>query len=375
MAVLGTEFIARGRVVLGAFAALAVLGFIAGALAGRPGPIEDQAAAKARAARGPVSIVWGGDTTLGSSAGLPPGRGWPELRNVAPILRKGDVAAVNLEGTFAPGGDSKCVTPSESCFAFQAPAENARTLARAGVDLVNTANNHAFDFGPLGWRGTRDALTGAAVAAVGAPGEIRVLERNGTRIAFLGFSTYPWSSSMGDDASVRTLVRAAGEQADVVVCFIHAGAEGSEQTHVPAAGEEAFGEDRGDSRHFARVAIDAGADLILGSGPHVLRGMEVYKDRLAAYSLGNLAGWENFGTGGTLGLSALLRVQLAPDGRFVRGRVSSLLLDGNGVPAPDPAHQGAKLMRELSGADFGPASPWSRREMGSRRQVATSHTS
>ena len=367
MAALGTQLTARGRVLPSALGALAVLGFIAGALAGRPGAMEGEAAAKERAARGPdgsVSIVWGGDTTLGSSAGLPPHRGWPALRKVAPILRKGDLAAVNLEGTFAPGGDTKCVTASESCFAFQAPPENARTLARAGADLVNTANNHAFDFGPLGWRGTRDALAAAGVGAVGAPGEIRVVERKGTRIAFLGFSTYPWSSAMRDDASVRTLVEAAGDQADVVVCFIHAGAEGSEQTHVPAAGEEEFGEDRGDSRHFARVAIDAGADLILGSGPHVLRGMEVYKDRLAAYSLGNLAGWDNFGTGGTLGLSALLRVELAPDGRFVRGRVTSLLLDGTGVPAPDPAHAGARLMRERSDEDFGDASPWHRGKMG-----------
>ena len=72
--------------------------------------------------------------------------------------------------------------------------------------------------------------------------------------------------------------------------------------------EEAYGEYRGDSRHFARVAIDAGADVVLGSGPHVLRGLELYKGRLIAYSLGNLAGWHNFGTGGRSSLSALLTV-------------------------------------------------------------------
>ena len=71
--------------------------------------------------------------------------------------------------------------PSTSCFAFQAPPGNAATLARAGVDIVNTANNHAFDYGPLGWRGTRDALAAAKVAAVGAPGEVRLIERDGTR--------------------------------------------------------------------------------------------------------------------------------------------------------------------------------------------------
>ncbi len=92
--------------------------------------------------------------------------------------------------------------------------------------------------------------------------------------------------------------------------------------------------------------------------------MQVYKDRLAAYSLGNLAGWDNFGTGGTLSLSALLRVRLAPDGRLVRGRVTSLRLDDLGVPRRDPGDAGKRLMRRRSAQDFGAASPWRRHEMG-----------
>ena len=97
---------------------------------------------------------------------------------------------------------------------------------------------------------------------------------------------------------MRALIQRAAEQADIVVAFFHAGAEGADKTHVPRGPESAFGEYRGDSRRFARIAIDAGADLVLGSGPHVLRGLELYKNRLIAYSLGNLAGYQNFGTGG-----------------------------------------------------------------------------
>ncbi|MEZ0294187.1 MAG: CapA family protein [Solirubrobacteraceae bacterium] len=354
-------------VLAGAAVLLALAGMLAGVLAAAISRSNASAAERAASAapggkRG-LSVVWGGDTTLGSSMGLPPAAGWPQLEPVAATLGAADVAAVNLEGTFAPGGDSKCTVPSTSCFAFQAPPGNAATLARAGVDIVNTANNHAFDYGPLGWRGTRDALAAAKVAAVGAPGEVRLLERDGLRVAFVGFSTYPWSSPMSDDASVRMLVRAADAKADVVVCFLHAGAEGADRTHVPDGAEDAFGEDRGDSRRFARAAIDAGADLVLGSGPHVLRGMEVYKDRLAAYSLGNLAGWNNFGTGGTLSLSALLRVQLGPDGRFVRARVRSLLLDGTGIPHRDADGAAAAQMRQLSAEDFGDASPWAQGRM------------
>jgi Bacterial capsule synthesis protein PGA_cap len=161
---------------------------------------------------------------------------------------------------------------------------------------------------------------------------------------------------MGDEAAVRALIGRAEKTADIVVAFFHAGAEGAGKTRVPRGPETAFGEYRGDSRRFARAAIDAGADLVLGSGPHVLRGLELYEDRLIAYSLGNLAGWKNFSTAGRSGLSALLTVTVEPRGRFVRARLDSLRLDGSGVPRRDPQGAAAKLVRSLSRADF-PRSP------------------
>jgi Bacterial capsule synthesis protein PGA_cap len=308
--------------------------------------------------RGPT-IVWGGDTTLGSSYGRPPDRGWPQLAPVATVLRRADVAALNLEGTFGSGGTSKCGGGSTNCFAFQAPSANAATLARAGVDVVNQANNHAYDFGPAGFGTTRAALRAAKVAYTGAPGEVRVVRRNGFEVAFVGFSTYRWSAPMSSDAAVRSLVRSAGRRADVVVAMFHAGAEGSDKTRVPGGREHAFGEDRGDSRHFARTAIDAGADLVVGSGPHVLRGMELYRDRLVAYSLGNLSGWRNFSTAGTSGLSGLLAVTPDPDGTASRFSVTSLRLDGTGVPHVDASRGAERLMRRLSALDFAGRDPFS----------------
>jgi len=151
---------------------------------------------------------------------------------------------------------------------------------------------------------------------------------------------------------VRERISSAAAQADIVVAFLHAGAEGANQQHVPLGPEEAFGEYRGDSRHFAHTAIDAGADLILGSGPHVLRGLELYKNRLIAYSLGNLAGWHNFGAGGRSSLSALITVALGPAGRFFAARIASYKLDGAGVPHADRGRAAVKLMRSLSRGDF-----------------------
>src|SRR4051794_24865168 len=313
---------ARGRIVAAAAVAACALVVVV-APSGDRGHMGE----KRRPPGGPVSLVWGGDVTLGSYRGRPPRRGRPLLAAVARVLRRADLAVVNLEGTFGPASTAKCaVGVSATCFPFQAPARDAETLRWAGVDLVNTANNHAYDYGPEGWVATRRALIRAGVEATGAVSEVHVLERHGTRIAFAGFSTYPWTASMSDLASVRALVAEADRQAEVVVVLMHAGAEGADRTHVPVGREEAYGEDRGDSRAFARTAVDAGADIVLGSGPHVLRGMEVYKGRLIAYSLGNLAGWHNFGVHGALGLSGLLKVELAADGRLKRGRLVSLRL-------------------------------------------------
>jgi hypothetical protein len=153
-------------------------------------------------------------------------------------------------------------------------------------------------------------------------------------------------------------VRRADRRADLVVVLFHGGAEGADRLHVPYGREFAFGEDRGDLRRFAHRAVDAGADLVLGSGPHVLRGLERYRNRLIAYSLGNLSGWRNFGTGGILSASALLTVELSSRGRPVAGGITSLRLDGIGVPHRDPTRRAEHLMRFLSRADFGRRGVW-----------------
>src|SRR6185295_10709074 len=94
----------------------------------------------------------------------------------------------------------------------------------------------------------------------------------------------------------------------------HGGAEGAGADHVPKGREKFLGEDRGDSRAFAHAMVDAGADLLLGHGPHLLRGMELYKGRLIAYSMGNFSSWDTFGLGHPNDLTAVFKVTLAPNG-------------------------------------------------------------
>jgi Bacterial capsule synthesis protein PGA_cap len=333
---------------------LAVATVILSAGAGeRPDPAE----AHAREARAQtVTIGWTGDVTPGSRYGLPAGDGSALFANVAGALREPDLMAANLEGTFSVGGASKCTPGTENCFAFQAPPANAGALRRAGIDLVNLANNHSFDFGRGGQAQTAIALTRARVAYAGMPGEVRVLSRRGIRVAFVGFSTYRWTPSMNDARAVRALVGRAAARADVVVVLFHAGAEGADRTAVPTGREWAFGEDRGDSRAFAHLAIDAGADLVLGSGPHVVRGLETYRARLIAYSLGNFAGAGNFASGGTLSISGLLAVSVDRDGRLSSGWWHGIALDDSGIPHPDRGASRA-LVAGLSARDFGASAP------------------
>ena len=163
------------------------------------------------------------------------------------------------------------------------------------------------------------ALHRAGIAQTGMPGEITIMHVKDFRIAFLGFAPYPNTGSLTDLPAARRLIHRASEKADLVVVAIHAGAEGTAALHLTGGEETYLGEDRGNPEAFAHMAVDAGADLVLGSGPHVLRAMELYHDRLIAYSLGNFAGYHNFTVEGVLGESVVLHVTLAADGAFRAG--------------------------------------------------------
>jgi poly-gamma-glutamate capsule biosynthesis protein CapA/YwtB (metallophosphatase superfamily) len=314
-------------------------------------PLCTSAIAAARSMR-PITLEWVGDIALSSQLGLPPGGVAQGLAPVGGLLRKADVTLGNLEGTLSVGGTSKCGgIGGGNCFAFQAPPWIAGQLKALGFDLVNQANNHSLDYGPSGRRQTISALNRAGIAHTGLPGEVSVLHVGGTRVAFLGFAPYPYDANLLDIPAAERLVRRARGLARLVVVIIHAGAEGADRLHTPRGSEYYLGEDRGNARAFAHAMIDAGASIVLGSGPHVIRGVERYHHRLIAYSLGNFVGYRTLGGGGVLSQSAILRVTLGRGGRLLAGRWISIRLV-EGLPRPDPTHASAKLVAALSRADF-----------------------
>ena len=326
--------------------------------------------APASAAGQAVTVSWVGDMSFSRKHGLPrsPHSVFAPVRSSLAA----DLVTGNLEGTLGRGGPSKCGGGRANCHAFQAPASYAGVFARAGFELLNMANNHSRDFGTSGLRQTQAALKKEGIARTGLRGVVRVMEANGVSVAFLGYAPYEWAGPLLDIPKARGEVRrarlrasaalrgrarrevaAAASRADVVIVFIHAGAEGSGATHVPHGSEHAFGENRGETRRFARTVIDAGADAVLGSGPHVLRGIQCHRGKPIAYSLGNFVGYNTLSTAGVLSLSGIVRVRIAKDGRFLGGRLVPVTLQRPGVPRLDPKRRSIGLVRRLSREDFG----------------------
>lgn len=323
---------------------------------------EAPATTAPRPGAGTVRLTFGGDTMMGSAlsnAGLPPDGGSALFDAYADRMKAADLAFLNLEGVLLDSGRShKCPENSEKgCYAFRMPVAFASNLVNAGVDVVSFANNHANDYGPEGRASTTSTLDAAGIAVTGPLDRTVVLDANGTRVGYLGFATSPLGGDLRDLPLAQAMVRELDASADVVVVSFHGGAEGKQAQHVSDGTETFMGEDRGDVKAFARAVIEAGADLVVGHGPHVLRGMEIVDGRLVAYSLGNFVTYGGFNLSGANGLTVLLEVDLQPDGTLAGARVVPGRQIPPGGPRIDPDREAIAVLRALSTADFPDTAP------------------
>ncbi len=307
-----------------------------------------------------ISFAAVGDIMLGSTwpdaSLLPPNDGAELLKEVTPILSAADLAFGNLEGPMLEGGSStKCPPGKANCYAFRVPTRYGRHLKDAGFDVLSLANNHALDFGVEGRLSSMRVLDGLGIAHSGAVGDIAQLLVKGRRLALIAFSNYDSSYNLNKIEAARAVVAGLAAKNDLIIVSFHGGAEGASRQHVPYGTEIFFGENRGDLRRFSREMIDAGADLVIGHGPHVVRGMEVYKNRLIAYSLGNFATYGRFSLSGPNGLSLILTVRLGLDGSFLGGKIQAAKQERPGGPKLDPPGEVIEVIRQLSLADFGQA--------------------
>jgi poly-gamma-glutamate capsule biosynthesis protein CapA/YwtB (metallophosphatase superfamily) len=327
-------------------------------LPGLSAPAEDNVATCPVESLPAIRVAAVGDIMMGTTfpeSILPPEDGATLFRSVAPLLAGHDVVFGNLEGPLTDLERSpKCPKARPNgrpCFAFRTPPRYAARLVEAGFTAVNVANNHALDFGVEGLDNTLAILDAAGIEAVGGE-RVAVFTIEGKSVAVAGFSyslRTRYVHPLQDIEAAQEIVAELKGEYDLVVVSFHGGAEGAQAMRVTDAEEEFKGENRGNVVRFARAVVDAGADLVLGHGPHVPRAIEVYRGKLIAYSLGNFAVYSMFNIKGPSGLGYALQAEFDPEtGDVLRFRTPSITLLHPGIPHPDPSGKAEALLRSLS---------------------------
>jgi hypothetical protein len=323
-----------------------------------------------------------GDINLGTSTlpdGVPPDSGRGLLDRAKPALQ-GDLIVGNFEGVLADTGTStKCLmkapekktgkskhpkpvtdslVPRPNCYAFRTPTSLAPRLVEAGFTHLNLANNHANDLGPAGRSSTEHTLDNLGITFYGPIDRIVVdTVRHGdslTVVGIVGFTTYPFAYNLLDIERSAAVIDSVRPLVDLLIVTFHGGAEGVRAMRTGEAAESLGKEPRGDLRRWARTVIDAGADAVVGHGPHVLRGMEFYRGHLIAYSLGNFLTYRGFNLDGPLGVTGVLQLQFTGTRMLERARLVPMLQVPQQGPVPDPGHAAVRLVQRLSALDFGP---------------------
>jgi hypothetical protein len=348
--------------------ALAALLALIGGCASQP-PIQSPApAATAPQPVAPTPAAFPAPThpglTLAAVGDIMPGTDFPEntlpdddglsfFDAVTPLLSAPDVTFGNFEGVLLDGGEPvKQCANKKICFLFRTPARYARYLKLAGFDVMSLANNHARDFGEAGRSSSMAALDAEGIRHSGREGTVASFVANGRRIAMVAFAPNVGSNSLNDPQIGLPLVTELAAKHDIVIVSFHGGAEGNGAEVLPFAREIFAGEDRGNVVEFAHSMIDAGADIVLGHGPHVVRPLEIYNDRLIAYSLGNFATYYGISVEGIRGIAPILFATLDDEGKFVSGRVEPTIQIRPAGPAPDPAKGVIRLLQTLTTTAF-----------------------
>lgn len=189
------------------------------------------------------------------------------LQNVKDIFSADDLTIANFEGTLTDSDERE-----DKTFAFKAPASYASILTGGSVEAVNTANNHSHDYGDQSFNDTLAALDDAGIVHFGYD-ETAVMDVKGIKVGLVGI--YELYDHLEREQQLKdNIAKVKADGAQLIVVIFH---WGNETETVPDSNQTTLG----------RIAIDEGADLVCGHHPHVLQGIETYKDRNIVYSLGN----------------------------------------------------------------------------------------
>ena len=266
-----------------------------------------------------------------------------------------DILFGNLEGALTDSKESvrKCNNP-DVCYIFGMPTKFAQCLSDVGFNLISVANNHLGDFGEQGRASTVQTLQNAGIHFAGL---LRCptaeFEKDGVRYGFCAFAPNAGTVDVRNIPAAQELVRQLKERCDIVIVSFHAGAEGKTAQHVTRKAETFIGENRGNVYEFAHQMIDAGADILLGHGPHVTRAVEVYKDRFIAYSMGNFSTYRRINVEGINGLAPIFRIYTTRNGVFLKAHITPTWQPvGDRTPRYDPEGRVISVIQTLTRADF-----------------------
>ncbi|MCO6565197.1 MAG: CapA family protein [Apibacter sp.] len=306
-----------------------------------------------------VTITAVGDIMIGSNypsiSYLP---GVNILEEIKPVLKeKTDLIVGNLEGTlFDSGGKPKSCTNPNFCFVFRTPFAYGRYLKEAGFDFLSMANNHSNDFGSMGRIATEKNLKslGIQYAGILKHSEYAIKEKNGIRYAFIGAGHNVGLVSSIYYTDIKRIIKEVRPKVDIVIVMFHGGGEGASYQHIPFKNEFYAGENRGNVVEFAHACIDSGADLILGSGPHVARAIELYNNKFIAYSLGNFATYGKITLTGPNGNAPILKIKTDVKGNFISCHVVSIIQSKGSKKGPeiDHNHRAYNYIKHLTLTDF-----------------------
>ncbi|GAC56296.1 hypothetical protein GOHSU_04_01660 [Gordonia hirsuta DSM 44140 = NBRC 16056] len=311
-------------------------------------------------ASGTITLSWAGDNILGTDpkfGGLTLPVAWERsgrdpgyfFQNVKKYFATDDLTIANFEVVLT--GDTRNPRPKEGTefYHFAGDPAMAKTLPAGGIDVVTVANNHTWDYGRKGFTETTRALAAAGIKYVGTgnPGydgsdyDYSLIEDvKGIKVGLVSYQT--WADTPQTRKKIRTdLADLRRRGAQVVIPYFHWGIEA---VHEPYEVQ----------RDLARVAIDAGADAVIGTHPHVLQSMDVYKGKLIAYSLGNFAFGGN--TDPTDKRTAILQTRLSVNDGAVRGveyrviptRISRTEAYNDYVPTPYTGTQRTQVLGFLN---------------------------
>lgn len=305
-----------------------------------------------------IHIVAVGDMMLGSAfpskLNLPPDDAINSFKAVDSFL-KGDIVFGNLEGCFLNNGhSSKCKGANpNNCYAFRMPDRYGDIFKKAGFNVLSIANNHVGDFDSRGRKNTARILDSLQIKYAGQLNKpFDIFEKDSVKYAFCAFAPNENTVSIKDIDSAKKLVAALKAQVDIVIVSFHGGGEGANFEHITRKTEIFYKENRGNVYAFAHGVIDAGADVVLGHGPHVTRAVEVYKNKFIAYSLGNFCTYGMFSLKGPNGFAPLLQLKLNAKGDFLYADVISVKQDKIDRLTVDENFTAFKKIQSLTDIDF-----------------------